>query len=276
MVRTTRLNGASNVVNTRTMKVNSITVSLLALAVAALAGAPRPLRAQSSTGADLGTDLETRPALVAEAKRAEAQHRTGEAWLLNQRLQKGDFQDGDKILVKLLGPVQLSQNPGMDTLTVRAGRMLPIPNMADLPLEGVLRSELETRLSSHLAKYLRDSAVKVIPLLRLGVLGQVRNPGYFSVPADILINDLVMKSGGPAPGADVGNMVIRRGGEVIWNAQDTRTALADGISLERLHLRAGDDLYVDDTKANGIDWKMIGSILGPVVGLLFGLRQLLR
>ena len=258
------------------MKVKGISVSLLALAVASLAAAPFAARAQSSSGGDVGADLETRAALTAEAKKAEAQHRTGEAWLLNQRLQKGDFQDGDKILVKLLGPVQLSQNPGMDTLTVRAGRMLPIPNMADLPLEGVLRAELQERLSAHLAKYLRDSTVKVTPLLRLAVLGQVRNPGYYYTPADILLNDLVMKSGGPAPGADVGNMVIRRGAEVIWNQQDTRTAMADGLSLDRLHLRAGDELYVDDTKTSGIDWKMIGSILGPVVGVLFGLRQLFR
>ena len=39
-------------------------------------------------------------------------------------------------------------------------------------------------------------------------------------------------------------MTIRRAGETIWNAEDTRTAVTDGLSLDRLHLRAGDEIYV--------------------------------
>jgi hypothetical protein len=70
-------------------------------------------------------------------------------------------------------------------------------------------------------------------------------------------------------------MVIRRGGEVIWNAQDTRTALADGLSLDRLHLRAGDELYVDDMKG-GFNWQTVLSIAGPIIGLLGYLRYVTR
>ena len=210
------------------------------LAVLALAGAPRA-GAQAGRMPDLSRELETRASLEAEAKTAEAQHRTSEAWLLRTRLQKGDFQDGDRIVVMLQG------NPSMmDTIVVRAGRMLPLPRMADLPLEGVLRSELTSKLSSHLAKYLKDSTVRATPLVRLAVLGQVGRPGYYYTAADVLISDVIMKAGGPMPNADLNNMVIRRSGDVIWDAQATRTAVSDGLSLDRLHLRAGDELLLNE------------------------------
>src|SRR5690349_19629006 len=117
-------------------------------------------------------DLETRVALEQELKAAEQHNRTGEAFLLRNRLEHGDFQDGDRIVVQLLGSI-----PYNDTITVRAGKMLPLPRMDDLPLEGVLRSELNDALTHHLAKYLRDSTARATPLLRVAVLGQVGHPG---------------------------------------------------------------------------------------------------
>ena len=243
----------------------SIGAALIGLTVAA-----RMSAAQASV-AGVSSEMETRAMLEAEMKKAEEQHRSAEAWLLKTRLEKGDFQDGDRIVMKLLSPTVLLGATGNDTIIVRAGRMLPLPQMADMPLTGVLRSELNDRLTHHLAQYLRDSSVRAIPLIRLAVLGQVRNPNYYYTSADVLLSDLVMKAGGPAPTADVNNMVIRRGGEVIWNAQDTRTALADGLSLDRLHLRAGDELYVDDVKG-GINWQQVLSIVGPLVSIIAYIR----
>jgi protein involved in polysaccharide export with SLBB domain len=222
---------------------------------------------QTVRPAGAARDFEDRAALEAQAASAEAQHRTAEAWLLRSRLQRGDFQDGDRIVVRLLGTVTFS-----DTITVRSGKMLPLPRMADLPLEGVLRSELNTRLSSHLAKYLRDSSAQATPLLRLAVLGAVRAPGYYYTSADVLLSDVIMKAGGPAPNADLGKMQIRRAGETIWSPQDTRTAISDGLSLDRLHLRAGDELYVAEERH--INWPIILQVGATLLGLAFAATRL--
>ena len=216
----------------------SVSVALMGVAVLAA-----PLAGQTPRPSGAVSELEERSALEAEARQAEEQHRTSEAWLLRTRLQHGDFQDGDRIVVKLLGSTTFN-----DTITVRAGKMLPLPRMDDMPLEGVLRSELKARLSSHLARYLRDSSVSATPLLRVAVLGQVRSPGYYYTPADVLLSDVIMKAGGPATDADMNKAIIRRGGETIWNAQATRTALSDGLSLDRLHLRAGDEIYLPEQR----------------------------
>jgi hypothetical protein len=241
--------------------ISSRTVVLSAVLVAC-AGASASAQARVT---QQSKDLETRAMLEQEAKVAEENHRTGEAFLLRNRLQHGDFQDGDRIVVQLLGSITYH-----DTITVRAGKMLPLPRMDDMPLEGVLRSELNDRLSSHLAKYLRDSTARATPLLRLAVLGQVRGPGFYYTPADVLLSDVLMMAGGPAGDADLNDMTIRRSGETIWNAQDTRTAVTDGLSLDRLHLRAGDEIYVpQNSHFNWTSVLQIGSIaLSAVVALV--------
>lgn len=227
----------------------------LVLSVALVASAGALAQAQARV-TQQSKDLETRAALEQEAQAAEQNHRTGEAFLLRNRLQHGDFQDGDRIIVQLLGSVPMS-----DTITVRAGKMLPLPRMDDLPLEGVLRSELNARLSSHLAKYLRDSTARATPLLRVAVLGQVGRPGFYYTPADVLLSDVLMLAGGPGGDANLNDMTIRRSGETIWNAQDTRTAVTDGLSLDRLHLRAGDEIYVpQNSHFNWSSLLQIGSI----------------
>src|SRR4051812_47861817 len=99
------------------------------------------------------TEFEGRAQLEAQAREAEAQHRTGEAWLLRNRLEKGDFQEGDRIVVILESTAAIQKS---ETLTVRSGKILQLRNMKELSLEGVLRSELTDRLQRHLAMYLKD------------------------------------------------------------------------------------------------------------------------
>ena len=144
--------------------------------------------------------------------------------------------------------------------------------MGDVPLEGVLRSELGDRISSHLAKFLRDSSVRATPLVRIAVLGQVSRPGFYYTSADALLSDMLMKAGGPAANADLARMSIRRGGEVIWTERDTRTAMSDGLSVERLHLRAGDELYVGEQKRT--NWTAIAQIGASLIGVIFALTRL--
>lgn len=235
-----------------------------ALLVSGLAGAVA--RAQAARPSEGTNELESRTQLEAEARTAEQQNRTGEAWLLRTRLQRGDFQEGDRIVVTLLG-----STPFNDTISVRVGKMLPLPRMGEVPLDGVLRSELNARISGHLAKFLRDSSVKATPLVRLAVLGEVQRPGFYYTGADVLVSDMLMKAGGPAGDADLNKVVIRRSGDVIWNAQDTRTAMTDGLSLERLHLRAGDEIYVGAQKHT--NWLAIGQVALSIAALAFTITR---
>jgi protein involved in polysaccharide export with SLBB domain len=210
-------------------------ISIPAIVLSAATAAS--LGAQTSTTAV--PSYESRAHLEAEVREAESANRASEASLLRSRLKMGDFQEGDRIVVVL------ESNPtATDTMQVRAGKVLQFPRMSEVSLEGVLRSELNDALRRHLSKYLTNPDVRATPLLPLSVLGNVRNPGYFYAPADYLLRDLVMRAGGPAPDADMSKAEVRRAGKTIWNVKETRLAFAEGLSLDRLHLRAGDEVYV--------------------------------
>lgn len=242
---------------------NRLNMILLAAALAlgaATAGAQAPPVAASSS-------LESREMLESRAREAEQAGRTGEAFLLRSRLQRGDFQEGDRIVVNLLGPTTFN-----DTITVRAGNLLPLPRMGDVPLEGVLRSELTTRISSHLARFLRDSSVRATPLVRLAVLGQVRSPGFHYYSADMLLSDVLMRAGGPSPEADLQKLEILRAGETIWDRSAATAALAEGLSLDRLHLRAGDEIHVGQKRR--VNWSQYAQVGVGLVSLIVGLIAL--
>jgi protein involved in polysaccharide export with SLBB domain len=197
--------------------------------------------------------FETRAQLQATLLEADKQHRTTEVALLRSRLEHGDFQEGDKILlaIDLQGFTGTEANVARrgveDTVLVRSGKMLhfaSIPNIPDLSLEGVLRAELTDTITSHLGTYIRDPKVRAVPLLRVAVLGAVSKPGWYSTRTDAVLADLIMQAGGVNQESDVSKTLIKRAGEQIWNSDDVRTALADGLSLDRLNLRAGDEVFI--------------------------------
>lgn len=213
----------------------------VAIVVALVLGA-RGVAAQTSpTPVPPRSEFETRAQLEAQARIAQSQNRTGEAFLLRNRLEKGDFQEGDRIVL-MLHTTAATQT--IDTLTVRAGKVLQLPRMDDISLDGVLRSELTARVVMGLAKYLKDPDARVTPLMRVNVMGAVARPGFFDTAADALLSDVIMRAGGPTADADMGKMTIRRGTTVIWGQDDARTALTDGLSLDHLHLRAGDEIEI--------------------------------
>jgi protein involved in polysaccharide export with SLBB domain len=238
--------------------------------------------AQSSTPAFLHQQFETRRELEAAAEAAESQHRAAEAWLLRTRLQRGDFQEGDRIVLSVDVPaLRTSENApprvgaDNDTVIVRAGKLsqfTKLPNIPDLSLNGVLRSELVDTLTWHLRKYLRDPVVRATPLVRVAVMGAVGRPGWYSTPTDVVLADVIMQAGGVTPESDVDGTVIRRAGEVIWTSSAVRMALADGLSLDRLQLRGGDEIDVAQKRR----WSLASTIqlLAAAVGIYAGFRAL--
>ena len=197
------------------------------VALLALLAAPS-LSAQGSLGA-------TRQTLEARAAHADPR----EAAAIRTRLARGDFVVGDRILLTVEGEQALS-----DTFTVGLGGQLTLPLIGTVPLEGVLRSELQQYLTRRLAQNLRDPEVRTRAFVRLSIQGAVTHPGYYGVPADALLSDALMAAGGTTQEANVTRLRIERDGKPVWEGKALQQAIAEGRTLDGAGLVAGDQVIV--------------------------------
>lgn len=220
--------------------------SLLMVSLGApLQGAPAQTtdtRRVEATRADLETQLAELEKIINSpgysgrlraAKRAEAD-------LVRQRLSEGDLQVGDRINLTVVGEAALT-----DSFVVAPGRVLILPGLPEVPLKGVLRSEFSEHLATHLKKYIRDPQVHAQTLIRLSIFGAVGRPGFYQVPAEQLASDAIMQAaGGPSGAADPYKTTVRRNGVEIWSKEAFQEALVQGVTLDKLNLRAGDEILV--------------------------------
>jgi polysaccharide export outer membrane protein len=116
--------------------------------------------------------------------------------------------------------------------------------VAVLPRLGAIRvttmspDSLRQFLVDSLGRFLRNPSIEVIPLRRIQILGAVRTPGLYPVPATVSVGDAVALAGGATPDGKSDRVVLRRNGKrlQIHLTQDTR--LAD------TPIRTGDELFV--------------------------------
>lgn len=189
-------------------------------------------------------DLLTRYEHVAQASGQDGDLRMRaryEATLIRNRLDEGDFQVGDQIALRVAGEPALS-----DTFVVRRDRTLDLPNVGEVPLRGVLRSELEEHLSEQIGRVIRNPIVRAESFIRVSIMGAVSRPGFYVVPADQVLTDALMAAGGPGQGAQLTRMRIERGNERIWGGNALQQAIVEGRTLDQLNLRAGDKIVVPE------------------------------
>ncbi|HEX6313297.1 MAG TPA: hypothetical protein VFZ73_00495 [Gemmatimonadaceae bacterium] len=190
-----------------------------------------------------------------------------DAQAIRMRLTNGDFIPGDRILLLVLGDTALS-----DTFTVRGDRVLPLPNLPPIPLQGVLDSELEPYLTKELLKYIKEVTLEATPLVRLSLIGFPQS-NFYTVPVDQAITDVIAAAGGWGSASQVAHdkAVIRRNGEVFMDARATAEAVRQAKTVGDMGLRDGDEFYVPDRASSSFDWqKALGvvSALGSVFWLV--------
>src|SRR5438093_6175138 len=90
------------------------------------------------------------------------------------------FQAGDRILLHVEGDSALS-----DTFTVVAGPTLRLPNIGEISLAGVRRTDLEAHLTRELSRYIKDPVVQARALIRVSFVGDVNSHGLYTEHVDL-------------------------------------------------------------------------------------------
>lgn len=248
--------------------------------VAIAVSLPAEAKAQGGPVGDAGrlqvsrTDLEQLVKQLEESAQSSSyseefkQRARSQAEAVNRRLREGDFQVGDQIHISIEGedsiPIQ----------TVAPGRVLVLRNFGELSLEGVLRSELTTKVSSHIVRFIRNPVVRTQSLIRLAVTGSVGKPGFHLIPAETPLPDAIMIAGGPALGAKLENLRIQRAGERIWEGSLLQRAIADGQTLDQMSLRSGDEISLPGQAEAGSGRLL--RVLSIASGVVLGIVALMR
>lgn len=183
-----------------------------------------------------------------------------EAEIVRHRLEVGDFRAGDRIELYVRGEDELTE-----TFPVFSGRTLDLPMIGEVPLEGVLRSELEEYLTEVIGEYIRDPVVRAESLLRISVTGSVGSPGFYVVYADDLIDDVLMQAGGPEQDANLEAMEITRGDRTVWADGAVEEAVIQGRTVDQLNLRAGDRIHVPHQRHRD-RWELFRNVMTVVTG----------
>jgi protein involved in polysaccharide export with SLBB domain len=197
------------------------------------------------------------------------QQKQMQAATIRARLRDGDFDVGDRVFISVRADSMVS-----DTVTVRAGRVIRLPNLPDISLQGVLRSELQDYLTKQLLRYIKRPDVQTTSLVRIAVMGSVSKPGYYQLPADLALADAIMMAGGPTTTADVDKTQIKRGNDVVYSSTLLGQEVAKGATLDQLNIRPGDQILIGERHKT--NWALVGTLAGVTVGLISTILVLSR
>jgi len=188
-----------------------------------------------------------------------------DAETVRRRLAEGDFRVGDRVVLSVQSEPELP-----DTVAVEPGPMIALPLFGEISLAGVLRSEITEHLTTELSRYIRDPVVRATGLMRLSVQGAVTQPGFYTMPAEMLLGEALMAAGGPSAGAKMDDIKIERGTRVLLEGDAVQEAIREGLTLDQLNLAAGDQISVPQASAGGGFLGTLGLVAG-IVGSLTGL-----
>ena len=196
-----------------------------------------------------------------------------EAAAIKDRLTEGDLRSGDEIKVDVVGVGALSA-----TYTVTPARTIVLPGNYEIPLRGVLRSEIQDHLNKMLkaSSYVVDPNVTASASVRVSIFGGVGRPGFYNVPANKLLSAVLQTdAGGVAANVKPEKSQILRNGQVIIDGPEFSDALYKGRTLDQLNIQAGDEIRVAIKPASGLFWRIVGAVSG-LGGLVYLVIQLTR
>ena len=180
------------------------------------------------------------------------------------------------ITAQVAAPPMVTLNPG-DVLRIAVWRhpefsgdfpvagdgSLVHPLYRVVKVGGVPLPVAEGRIRDFLAQYETNPAFVVVPLLRVGVSGQVRQPNLLTLPPETTIAQALMLAGGPTDVANLEHVHLIRGGAL----QDLDLTLPNGPAMQ-MRVQSGDQIVVEQRTNRFRD------VIGPLSGVVAALASI--
>ena len=252
---------------------HAMTVVAIMLGLAACSGGKRPPETtpkpqNKDTAPTAPRPMATRAELEAVVAGKSGKTTDEELKAVRDRLAHGDLQPGDRIALRVLGEQTLT-----DTFTVKPTRTILLPNLGEVSVDGVLRSELNDHLRKEVGRFIRNPQIDATALVRISLTGSIGRPGFYNLPADILASDALMAAGGPGSRGDPTKTEVRRGGLIVASKEQMAAAIQRGSSLDQLNVQSGDEIVVGQL---GQGVRGVLQTMGLISGAIFGIVALTR
>lgn len=152
---------------------------------------------------------------------------------------------GDVLSISVWGHEELTLQA-----EVRPDGFLSFPLVGDVQADGLTPGELKEKLTRSLSAFVRDPNVTVVVAkfrtVRAQVLGAVARPGFYELPGNARVADLLASAGGPTEGADLEQAVLNQLGQEPSTVVrlDLARLLQQGDANLNFPLATGDLLFV--------------------------------
>jgi polysaccharide export outer membrane protein len=181
-----------------------------------------------------------------------------------------EFRPGDRILLRVEGEQQLT-----DTFTVREGPALELPAIGRISLVGVHREDIQPYLTREVGKYLKTPIVRARALIRIGLLGELTRPGYYNVPSDALVSDVLTAAGGPTKDSRMEKSRVDRAGATVVKSDSLRQAIAAGLTIGQIGMQSGDNVFVPRSTDPEHTWRVV-AILVTIPAAIYAVMLLVK
>ncbi len=187
---------------------------------------------------------------------------------------------GDVLRIEVFGRETLTGQFQIDELG-----NVNYPMLGAISTRGITLAELRDTLRSGLENLFASPFVTITPLFRLAVLGEVRNPGLYTIDPTLTVLDVVALAGGPTSVGDLNRTrLIRAKMETTTDSLqadslEAGSAAADtlqtlrGRTLQEMGVRSGDRIVVPRKRFTLADIALYASIAQLGVSIIILLRQ---
>jgi protein involved in polysaccharide export with SLBB domain len=128
-----------------------------------------------------------------------------------------------------------------------------------------LKSEINLKYNN----LYKNPELTIMPIIRINVFGEVRNPGFYYVTGIDKLSDILAKAGGTTADADLGDInITRKDRKIEINGEK---AIQNGSKLDDIGLQSGDQIYVTRKWFTGTTETLILSSVGVVASIILAI-----
>lgn len=172
---------------------------------------------------------------------------------------------GDQVSVRIFREPDLG-----GVFTVGDGGDVVLPRLGRMVVTEMSAVALQDSLLTAYATYLRNPAVEVTVLRRIGVHGEVRRPDIYMADLTMTLRDVIARAGGVTESGNPNNIVIVRGNEEL------RLTSNEAARYATAELRSGDQIFVGRRSWIALNPYVAISTATGLVTFFIGLIQLVK